>query len=45
MAWRILTVSCLVPVAAKPVQIVTFDGKPETTWQWKTMNDPVMGGV
>jgi hypothetical protein len=24
---------------------VTFDGKPGTTWQWKTLNDPVMGGV
>jgi len=45
MAWWVLAVWCLIPVAAKTVLVVTFDGKPGTTWQWKTMDDPVMGGV
>merc|ERR1719310_1686419 len=27
------------------VDLVTFDGAPGTTWSWKALNDPVMGGV
>lgn len=26
-------------------QLVTFDGVKETTWSWRVINDPVMGGL
>jgi len=32
-------------VISADVPLVTFDGEPETTFQFKQMNDPVMGGI
>ena len=31
-------------VAAAKVELVTFDGSAGTTWNFKELNDPVMGG-
>merc|ERR1719453_596256 len=40
----LLSVMCPLAAAVGEVQLATFDGAKGTTWDWKALNDPVMGG-
>lgn len=44
MQMLMIALTALVVEASSSIKLVTFDGAKGTTWKWKDVNDPVMGG-